>query len=51
VNSLEPIRKEVESDESIVIRYVVLTIDKGTTCGRQNTGDLRLVRVCAIPAT
>jgi hypothetical protein len=48
---LEPIQKEVESDESVVIRYVVLTIEKGTICGQQNIAGWRLVRGCATPAT
>jgi hypothetical protein len=48
---LEPIQKDVESDESVVILYVVPAVDGGTRCGQQNTVGWRLARVCGIPAT
>jgi len=32
----EPIQKEVESDGSVVIRYVVPVMGRGATCGQQN---------------
>ena len=36
---LEPIQKVVESEESVVIRYMVPLIERGTRCGPQSTAD------------
>ena len=36
---LEPIQKVVESEESVVIRYMVPVIERGTRCGPQSTAD------------
>ena len=35
----EPIQKVVESEESVVIRYMVPVIERGTRCGPQSTAD------------
>ena len=48
---LEPIEKDVESQESVVIRYAVRALEGGTTCGQQNIAGWRHARVCGIPAT
>ncbi len=45
---LEPVLKEVESDESVVIRYVVLGVDGGTTCGRRRAERAMTDRRCGI---
>jgi hypothetical protein len=48
---LEPIQKEVESVESVVIRYVVPLTEGGTRCGRQNIAECWRARGCGgIPA-
>jgi hypothetical protein len=48
--ALEPLRKVVESMESVVIRYVVSKHGGDTTCGSRNTDGQRIARLFAIPA-
>jgi hypothetical protein len=49
--SLEPIRKELESVESVVIHCAAPFVRKeGAGCGRRNIVEFTLARVCAIRA-
>jgi hypothetical protein len=48
---LEPIRKELESVESVVIHCAAPFVRKeGAGCGRRNIVEFTLARVCAIRA-
>jgi nucleotide-binding universal stress UspA family protein len=49
--ALEPIRKELESVESVVIHCAAPFVRKeGAGCGRRNIVEFTLARVCAIRA-